>query len=203
MWVTPPASGRASIEAPVLKPPPRVGGLARSTAAVLRRGCARAGAGPARRGRRFLARCRPASRSRGLRMSTRPSLSSSSSLAQAGGCRRGPAGAAGERARRFRRVQPRESAPAKPTPSAVTSRKAGQGDDQCELVSHAAAPRYPPHGSCDPVPCLSPRNRHAQATGSYEGAQRRAAAPNKPLIKAVPCAATHRRQDFSRAGCAG
>jgi len=48
---------------------------------------------------------------------------------------------------------------------------------------------------------LSLRNRLAQATGSQTGAQRPAAAPNKPLIKVslMPQA----REDFSRAGCAG
>ncbi len=79
--------------------------------------------------------------------------------------------------------------------------EAGQSYGQCELVPHASAPQYPQSRIAQPVPALSLCNRLLQATGSPGGPQRRAAAPNKPLINVGLMAAG--REDFRRAGWAG
>ena len=113
--------------------------------------------------------------------------------------RRRDPGCAGKRRRRFRRQQ--FVGPGEADSERGDEAKAGQGDDRCKLVSHAVASLYPPARNMRSLPGLSLRNRHAQTTGSYMGAQRLAAAPNTPLIKAAPCA--HRRQGFNWAGCAG
>lgn len=79
--------------------------------------------------------------------------------------------------------------------------EAGQSYGQCELVPHATAPLYPQPRVAQPVSVLSLCNRPLQATCSPRGAQRHAAAPNKPLINAGLMTAG--QEDFRRAGWAG
>ena len=164
-----------------------------------------------RRRRRFGGACVSASASSvvseadsqsGSSRSTRPSPSSSTPLAQAGGWAEGRAEVVVSPLAAWLSPRPVDgSAPAMPTPSAVTTAKPARAMISASFCLIRSAPLFPACTSMSlPASTLSPSIEHAHATDWRGGAQRSAAPPNMPLINGWPMPEV--RQHFKPLGWA-